>query len=267
MTSRVLPCAALALSMALPAFAQVDNDMVHAEVLPGWRDADGTHMAALRITLAPGWKTFWRAPGDAGIPPRFRTEGSENLSTMRPIWPTPHVFNVSGMRTVGYQRELILPLEITPEADGDTVSLAGTIDMGICSDVCVPASLTFEATLPPDGASDARIVAAILDTPYSASEAGVAQVDCFMGPVQYGMGLRAEITLPQMAGREEVVVEASDPYIWVAEPRSWWEGDVLIAETELSHTERQGFTVTQDDLRITVIADGEAVDIQGCATE
>ena len=47
------------------------EDVVQIEVLPGWQTASGTQMAALRLTLAPGWKTYWRAPGEGGIPPAF----------------------------------------------------------------------------------------------------------------------------------------------------------------------------------------------------
>ncbi|MGX9356990.1 protein-disulfide reductase DsbD domain-containing protein [Roseobacteraceae bacterium S113] len=255
--------AALALA-GTGALAQVQNDMVFSEVLPGWREADGTHVAALRIALAPGWKTFWRAPGDAGIPPRFDTSASENLSEMRPVWPRPEVFVMNGMRSVGYERELVLPLMITPVDAEAPVSFAATVDIGVCSDVCVPAQLQVTGELPPLGNSDARIVASLVDVPFTAAEAEVSEVRCYTGAVQYGLGLRTEITLPQMGGREAVVIEAGDPMIWVAEPRAWWEGDVLIAETELSHMENPGFSVDENALRITVIADGQAVDIQGC---
>ena len=63
------------------------DEVVSASVLTGWRMENGHHMAALRITLAPGWKTYWRAPGEAGIPPRFDWTGSDNLSAVTVHWP------------------------------------------------------------------------------------------------------------------------------------------------------------------------------------
>ena len=65
-SSRLLTFGALAaatLAAATPARAL---DVVSGEILPGWRHADGAHLAGLRLTLDPGWKTYWRAPGDAG---------------------------------------------------------------------------------------------------------------------------------------------------------------------------------------------------------
>ncbi len=57
---------------AVPALAQDQFDLpVTGQVLEGWVRADGTRMAAVQLDLEPGWKTYWRAPGDAGIPPSF----------------------------------------------------------------------------------------------------------------------------------------------------------------------------------------------------
>jgi DsbC/DsbD-like thiol-disulfide interchange protein len=70
----------LPLSTASTAQAESPADMVQIRILPGWSRDDGSHMAALHLILAPGWKTYWRAPGDAGIPPMMDLEGSDNLS-------------------------------------------------------------------------------------------------------------------------------------------------------------------------------------------
>ena len=96
----LIPCALLALpsaSVALPL-----DKLAQVEVLPGWRAANGDHIAGLRITLAPGWKTYWRAPGDAGIPPIFSFTGSQNIQAVAPHWPVPEVFDSNGVQTIGY---------------------------------------------------------------------------------------------------------------------------------------------------------------------
>lgn len=255
-----------ALIPGLPLQAGGLDDMVHLDILPGWRNADGTHVAALHLSLAPGWKTFWRAPGDAGIPARFHLEDSHNLAGITPVWPTPQVFDVAGMRTIGYNRELVLPLRVTAEDAGAPISLQGQIELGVCRDVCVPALMDFAALLPVEGANDLRIRAALIDVPYSAAEAGVTDVTCAIGPVQYGLGFRSEITMPRIGGAEVVVIEPGDPMIWVAETRSWWEGPALVTETEMSHVEKPGVTLDPADIRITVIGAGQAVEISGCPT-
>jgi DsbC/DsbD-like thiol-disulfide interchange protein len=75
---------------------------------------NGGHMAAVELQLAPGWKTYWRSPGDAGIPPSFDWSGSENVKSVRLHWPAPEVFEANGMQTIGYHERLVLPVEITP---------------------------------------------------------------------------------------------------------------------------------------------------------
>src|SRR6056297_2127380 len=90
------------MSLASPGSAQSADDMVNVSVLPGWQMSDGRHMAALRFSREDGWKTYWRAPGDAGIPPRFDWSGSGNLARVALHWPAPKVFDSYGLRTVGY---------------------------------------------------------------------------------------------------------------------------------------------------------------------
>ena len=67
--------------------------------LDGWRQPDGSRLAAVEIRLAPGWHTYWRVPGDAGIPPSFDWSGSSNLASVAYEWPRPEIFDSFGMRT------------------------------------------------------------------------------------------------------------------------------------------------------------------------
>lgn len=101
---------------ALPALAGSDWDqVVTLEVLDGGATAQGRYIGALHLRLEDGWKTYWRAPGDAGIPPQFSWQGSSNIADLSITWPTPEVFETSGYRTIGYHDELVLPVEITPK--------------------------------------------------------------------------------------------------------------------------------------------------------
>ena len=104
-------CAAV---IAGPSVAQsLPDDILHAELREGWRLPGGTQMAALHLTLAPGWKTYWRAPGEGGIPPSFDWAGSENIARVAFHWPKPQVFDINGVRVIGYRDELVLPMEFT----------------------------------------------------------------------------------------------------------------------------------------------------------
>lgn len=256
---------ALALGVALPANAQNLRDIVQVEVLPGWRSADGSHMAALRVTMADGWKTYWRSPGEAGIPPRFDWRGSRNLLGVDMIWPTPRITVDHGMLTIGYARELVLPMQLMPKRAGQDVRLQGLIEIGVCREVCIPAELRVNATLLPGvGQRDPRIAASLANQPYSASEAGVGRVACRVSPIQDGLGLRAEIDMPRLGGTETAIIEVSDPKIWVAKPKTTRQGGRLVAQTSLHHVEGRSFALDRKGIRVTVLAGGEAVDIQGC---
>jgi DsbC/DsbD-like thiol-disulfide interchange protein len=252
----------------LPAPSQAGETMgvAKTELRPGWRMADGTHMAALHIVLEPGWKTYWRAPGDVGIPPRFDWTGSRNVATVATQWPTPEVFFEQGMRSVGYQREVVLPLRLTSSIDGKAMHLSGTMELGVCKDICIPASLSFDAVLPPGKTRpDPRIAAALTDMPYTAREAGVGTVTCRLEPGADGaLTLHTQIEMPRAGGQEFVVIETGNPHVWVAEPESRRDGDTLYASTRLLHVEGRSFALDRSHLRITVIGASHAVDIRGC---
>src|SRR5690606_16306285 len=135
----------------------------------------GTHMAALRVTLASGWKTYWRAPGDAGIPAQFDWSESDNLGAVALHWPTPSVFHQNDMTSVGYHNQVVIPIELTPRRSGGPIALSAQIEMGVCEDICIPVSVRVSAVLPATPTRpDARIRAALADRPMTAREAGAA---------------------------------------------------------------------------------------------
>ena len=262
MTHRSLALALALFSVCAPA-AQA-GDMVQAELRPGWRLANGDHVAALHLRLEPGWKTYWRAPGDAGIPPVFNWSGSDNLDGVSVTWPTPHVFLQSGMRSVGYTGELVLPLVTRPAAGGD-ITLRGEMELGLCKDICLPHRLRFEAVLPAEARKpDPVIAASMASVPFTEAEAGVRGVRCEIAPDARGLRLTAVIDMPSAGGHEETVIEAGNPMIWVSEPETRREGRRLHSSAVLMHMEGKGFAVNRSAVRITVLGQRMAVDVQGC---
>lgn len=257
--------AALALTAPPRAMAENYDDIVSAELRPGWRLANGDHMAALHLRLSPGWKTYWRAPGDAGIPPQFSWRGSRNLRGVAVLWPTPHVFWQSGMRSVGYTGDLVLPIRVDPKNEADDTRLRVVVDIGICKDVCLPHRVRAEAVLPASAQRpDPVIAAAMADRPFDGAEAGVSSVTCRVSPVEGGMELRAEIAMPAGTGREETVIETADPQVWVSEPRTSWSQGRLISEARLLHIDGGAFALDRSGLRITVLDGHMPFELQGC---
>lgn len=264
----MIPRTALALSalLALPtaATALSPEDVVTAGVLTGWETADGTHMAALHLRLAPEWKTYWRAPGDAGIPPLFDWSGSQNLSSVRLHWPRPVVFSLNGMDTIGYHDELVLPIEVTPADPSRPVVLNLRMDMGVCNEICMPASVVVEAELVPPGASDLAIKAALADRPVAAGLAGVGTVECAVEPIQDGLRVTARMELPSQGASEKVVLEAGREGVWVSEAMTERQGQDLVAMAEMVPPEGAPFALDRSAMVLTVIGPDRAVEIRGC---
>lgn len=254
------------LALTAPAvLAQSANDALTAQLLPGWRTADGRHMAAVELRLAPGWKTYWRTPGETGYPPQFDWRGSRNLDDVQISWPTPKLIIQDGVQVIGYKDRVILPLTVTPSQKGGAVSLTGSVDLGVCRDVCIPVTVPLDQVLPGDAAKpDPRIVAAMADRPYSAREAGVGRVACRISPLEGGLRLTAQVDLPATGGREVAVVETDNPQVWVAQGDTTRKGNRLTTVTELYHVDGRAFALDRSGLRITVIGGRNAVDIQGC---
>ena len=151
------------LTATLPATAQQgDTPPLEAVLLEGWQREDGVRVAAIRLRMAPGWKTYWRAPGDAGIPPSFDWSGSANLRDVSVTFPAPKVFDQGGVNSIGYAREVIFPLTVTPERPGAPVALDVAIDLGVCSDICLPQRLHLKATLDETAGRPAPAIAAAL---------------------------------------------------------------------------------------------------------
>lgn len=265
--TRALCATLLAFSgaLAVPASAQIPDDVVEATLIPGWRMQSGNHMTALRLRLAPGWKTYWRAPGDAGIPPRFDWAGSNNLLAAKPHWPVPEVYYINGLRSVGYDGEVIIPLELMPEAPGDPITLTGQIEIGVCEEICIPISLNVGADLVTgQTAPDAEIAQTLGRRPLTRDEAGVAAARCRAEPISDGLRLTAEIDMPALSHDEEAVVEFADKTVWISTPDSQRSGGTLTLVADLVPVDGAPFILARSDLRFTVLGGGQAVDILGC---
>ena len=250
--------------LATPAAAFTQEDVLRAELLPGWRDASGRHMAALSLTLAPGWKTYWRSPGEAGIPPMLDFKGSGNLGAVRLHWPSPVVFDVNGMQTLGYHDRLILPIEVTPQRAGQPIELRLDVDLGVCRDICVPAHLDLTATLPATGAPVPAIRAALASGPVRARDAGLTTINCAVTPISDGLTMTTEITMPRLGRAETVVIEPADGAIWVSQSATRRDGATLTAMTDLVPPDGAPFALDRSTLRVTVVGDQGSVEVTGC---
>lgn len=128
--------------------------------LIGGETQNGVWRTGLDITLDKGWKTYWRMPGDAGVPPQFDWAGSKNVKSANVLWPAPKRYTDDGGETVGYKDRVVFPLDITAEDPGQPIELALEAFFGVCEVVCIPAK--FDAVLLQGDAkpADASLIAA-----------------------------------------------------------------------------------------------------------
>ena len=109
--------------------------------------ADAPLRAGVELTLAPGWKTYWRYPGDSGVPPRFDFSNSQNVKSLNIAWPAPHRFTDDSGATIGYKNGVIFPLRIVPQDPAKPVLLRLKLDYAVCEKLCVPAEGRAELVL------------------------------------------------------------------------------------------------------------------------
>ena len=95
------------------------------------------------VTLKEGWKTYWRSPGDAGLPPRWAWKEAKNIDAITVNWPAPHRLNIFDMDTYIYHDEVILPIAVTIKDGQQAVSIALDMDYMICAEICVPQSASY----------------------------------------------------------------------------------------------------------------------------
>ena len=267
MIKRAITALSFCLASALPLAAQsIIETPATGEIIQGWLKPDGTRVAAIHIKLAPGWKTYWRSPGDAGIPPHFDWSGSGNLHGIGMTWPAPKVYPQNGMATIGYKDELVLPLTISPRKVGKPVKLRAALEIGVCKDICVPYTLKLKSTL--DSTTNTptpAIAAALAQRPYSGEEAGLRSATCALTPNAEGFEITASLTLPATGGREHVIIEPGQPGLWMSETDTTRQGNVLTAQGDLVPTGSGALAIDRSKIIITVLGKNQAVEIKGCA--
>jgi DsbC/DsbD-like thiol-disulfide interchange protein len=207
----------LSLVAAAPA-AAFDQPVVASRLVVAGGIEDGAYRAALEIDLPDGWHTYWRNPGDAGIPPIFDVAKSANLGDFSIGYPVP-ARHVDGAGTsLIYEGRLMLPIRAVPARPGEPVTLAVRVLYGLCEQVCVPAEADVSARLEPAAAADPEAAAAIAAAAASVParhDDGRFAVDAVRFDRKTGRG-RVEVSLPD-DGRL-VDLFAAGPVRWYAAP-------------------------------------------------
>jgi DsbC/DsbD-like thiol-disulfide interchange protein len=107
----------------------------------------GVLRAGVEIRLKSGWHTYWRYPGDSGVPPQFDFKGSQNVKRVDVLWPAPQRVAEAGGTAIGYASDVTFPLRVVPQDAGEPVVLRLKLDYAVCEKLCVPAEASVELAL------------------------------------------------------------------------------------------------------------------------
>ena len=122
-------------------------------------------LGGVAFQLQPGWKTYWRTPGDSGVPPRFDFSKSENIEAVTVLWPAPLKFDDgAGGVSLGYHDQTVLPLRIVPKNVDKPVTLRAAINYAVCEKICIPVEASAELAFNSVASTEDSALFAALDT-------------------------------------------------------------------------------------------------------
>src|ERR1700737_1130661 len=122
-------------------------------------------LGGIAFQLQPGWKTYWRTPGDSGVPPRFDFSKSENIEAVTVLWPAPAKFDDgAGGHSMGYHDQVVLPLRIVAKNADKPVTLRAGINYAVCEKICIPVEANAELGFTSVASTEDSALFAALDT-------------------------------------------------------------------------------------------------------
>jgi DsbC/DsbD-like thiol-disulfide interchange protein len=121
-------------------------------------------MGGIAFALQPGWKTYWRTPGDSGVPPRFDFSKSDNIEAVTVLWPAPMQFDDgAGGHSLGYKGQVVLPLRIVAKNADKPVTLRAAISYAVCEKLCIPVEANAELAFASVASTEDSALYAALD--------------------------------------------------------------------------------------------------------
>jgi DsbC/DsbD-like thiol-disulfide interchange protein len=122
-------------------------------------------LGGIAFQLQPGWKTYWRTPGDSGVPPRFDFSKSDNIEAVTVLWPAPMKFDDgAGGSSLGYHDQVVLPLRIVAKNTDKPVTLRAAVNYAVCDKLCVPVEADVELAFTSVASTEDSALFAALDT-------------------------------------------------------------------------------------------------------
>ena len=191
----------------------------------------------------------------------FDWSGSDNVAEVAVEWPRPAFFESFGITTVGYEGAVVLPLIVDAPCGRCAVQLEGRITLGVCREMCVFEETEVSAAIPPEVVSGAAAVeAALAEVPAAGALQGLEAVACRLTGAGAERQFAAELVFDRTLEDAVVLLEGPES-AWFYGTETRADGPVLAVEAEVSLT---GGWLARDAIRMTVLAEDFAADVQGC---
>jgi DsbC/DsbD-like thiol-disulfide interchange protein len=182
---------------------------------------DGRWLVGVQIDLAPGWKSYWRVPGESGVPPVFDWSASTNLKEARVLFPAPARLHDEGGEAIGYQGEVIFPVEVEASDPARPVGLKLELNFAVCQAICIPAQATLAATPAADQTdpADRQLLRAWLAKVPAAKGGGLEVKSAALEPAGEGEGYRLVVQLDGTNGTPADIFVEGDPDLYFGAPK------------------------------------------------
>ena len=122
----------------------VKFDLLYGQIT---QDKPSRMLLGLNVNLSPGWKIYWKNPGEAGLPPILDTKKTKNINSAELLFPNPKRFVFFGIETFGYDNQVIFPIIIDKIQQEKDVSGFLELNAQVCSEICVPVRYNFDLSL------------------------------------------------------------------------------------------------------------------------
>ncbi|MCU4179074.1 protein-disulfide reductase DsbD domain-containing protein [Bosea sp. BH3] len=200
----------------------------------------GKQRIGVEIVMSPGYKTYWRSPGQFGVPPSFDWTGSSNIGGLDVRWPVPERFQDSAGYSIGYVGEVVIPVSVQPVDPAKPVMVVLKLEYAVCDKICIPArgeaSLWLEpgvttVTSPRLESFEAKVPVAVKPGTHK-EKASV--VEAKLDDTVVDPGLRLTLQVPPEGKVDDIFVEG--PGMWsFGKPRMTPQADgTLVAQVRIN---------------------------------
>ncbi len=264
LSSAIAAVLVAALAPALPAraassdWALNEGGRMRLVVLPA--DAEGRRQAVLQIEPEPGWITYWREPGDSGVPPAVTVAPSGGFTLGRIDFPVPKRIDAGDLTDIGYDHAVALPLSLSGPPTGQKATLEATAFIGLCKNICIPFQAALTVDLPANEAADAdeaRIVADALESlPAKASPDFAVERHAISADLKR---LTLEVSLPKGAKDAQAIVTGPSGYVFFASTSAFGAGGKTVIEVPVGRLPKN-YAIAGKRWDALVIAGGRAIE-------